>query len=433
MRQCQALSKQEPHTEELYRDVLYVLSCIGQYEYRTFGMDKSAHLLRLRERRDRALVYGILRPLTGGDERDVVYSRVLISNLAFQLRCNRRRGVFPVLINVTWFMVAFAFSLVTAFASLGDNTTAHSLALGIFVSWLPVLVCSTVTDRNPTASVRCRVLIDRWIYNNEAIYTCPPGTEPVWWRPPSKKHHIQGSVMDLTVDEFIGQGRRLRYCGVTSALLEIVEKEPYIPVEGFTFADYHLKKSARFQRTLTKRPTSWWVICFAVHVFVSQQIFLAFVIAFNTPTIGLGCRSTLYLLYFLIGCITSSVQIIYQEPPPWTRRLTIPANTLNTLLLLSIMMLQTTGGLNNCYCKASFMGTSSYGGYVDLQNAQYYKEWFHVVRTWAPAAGFGMFGCLGCIGWALRYWSKTSSLWSGNEDPRVGREGGDGVDLIWLI
>ena len=433
MRRCQWLSKQEPTTELLYRDVLYILSCIGQYEYRTFGMDKSTHLQRIRERRDRALVYGILRPLTDSDERDVLYSRVLISHLAFQLRCNRRRGVFPVLINVTWFMVAFAFSLVTAFADIGDNTTAHSLALGIFVSWLPVLVCSTVTDRNPTASTRCRVLINRWLYNNEAIYTCPPDSEPEWWHPPSKKQHIQGSVMDLTVDEFIGQGRRLRYCGVTSALLRIVEDEPYVPISGFPFSDYHIKKSLRFQRTLTKRPASWWAICFLSHLFVTQQIFLAFVIAFNTPTIGLGCRSMLYLLYFLISGITSSIQIFCQEPPPWTRRITIPTNALNTLLLLSIMMLQTTGGLNNCFCKTSQLGTASFGGYMDLQNAQYYKEAFHVVRTWGPAAAFGMAACLGCIAWNMRCWMRTSSLWQGNEDPKVGMEGGDGVDMSWLI
>ena len=380
----------------LYRDVLYVLSCIGQYEYRTFGMDRSTYLQRIRNRRDKALVYGILRPLTDSDERDVRYSRVLIANLAFQLRCNRRRGVFPVLINVTWFMVAFAFSLVTAFSDLGGNATAHSLALGIFVSWLPVLVCSTVTDRNPTASTRCRVLINRWLYNNEAIYTCLPNSEPDWWHPPSKKWHVQGSNIDLTVNDFIGQGRRLRYCGVTSALLEIVENDPYTAVSGLSFPNYHDKVSQRFQHTLTKRPISWWVICGVMHFFVTQQIFLAFVIAFNTPTIGLGCRSILYLLYFFLGGVTSTVQILYQEPPPWTRHITIPINALNTLLLFTIMLLQTTGGLNNCFCKSSHLGSSSYGGYTDLQNAQFYKEAFHVVRTWGPAAGLGMSACLIC-------------------------------------
>ena len=97
------------------------------------------------------------------------------------------------------------------------------------------------------------------------------------------------------------------------------------------------------------------------------------------------------------------------------------------------MMLQTTGGLNNCYCKASLLGASTFGGYTDLQNAQFYKVAFHVIRTWGPAAAVGMAGCLGCIAWNLRCWMKTSSLWASNEDPKVGMDGGDGVDMSWLI
>ncbi|KAH8590103.1 hypothetical protein B0O99DRAFT_314474 [Bisporella sp. PMI_857] len=435
MRRCQNLSRKELSTELLYRNVLYILSCIGQYEYRSFGLDKT-----ILERRDRALVYGILRPLCDSDERDVTYSRVLVSHLAFQLRCNRRRGVFPVLINITWFMVSFAFSLVTTFANLGDNTTAHSLSLGIFVSWLPVLVCSTVTDRNPTASTRCMVLINRWLYNNEQILDCAGNGEPKWWHPPNKKKGLAGSKLDLHIDDFIGQGRRLRYSGVASALLDIAEHQPYIDEDGpqhlaptERFSIYHREKCKLFRKTLTRRPVSWWVICFISHVFVSQQVFLAFVIAFNTPTVGLGCRSFLFLSWFLISLITSSVQVIYQEPPAWTRNLTITTNALNTVLLLAIMMLQVTNGLNNCFCKASLLGTKGYGGYTDLQNAQYYKTAFHVIRTWGPAAAFGVTGCLATIGWSLRNWMKSSPLWANNEDPKQLPELDDQVDMRWLI
>ncbi|KAG9244386.1 hypothetical protein BJ878DRAFT_506442 [Calycina marina] len=436
MRRCQIMSKKEPQTELNYRDVLYILSCVGQYEYRTFGTRRSTVISNIRDRRDRALVYGILTPLENTNERDVIYTRVIAQNLAFQLRCNRRRGVFPVLINVAWFIVAFAFSLVTAFANLGDNTTAHSLALGIFVAWLPVLICSTIMDRNPTASTRCRVLIDRWLYQCEQISNCPQGSEPAWWEPPNRQMNLPGSDMDMTVGDYIGQGRRLRYCGVTNALLEIVEK--YAPSDSGRasrsqrFQDYQRAMTLEFTRTLTRRPASWWIICGVAHLFVIQQNFLAFVVSFQTPTIGLGCRSALFLGYFLVSLITSSIQLCFQEPPPWTRRITVSANTFNTLLLLVIMMLQVIGGLNNCYCKTSQIGTKRYGGYTDLENAQFYKTAFHVVKTWATAAAFGLSGCLLLITWNLKCWAKTSPLWTNNEDPHYGPDQDDRVDMKWL-
>lgn len=59
--------------------------------------------------------------------------------------------------NMFWFVIAFAIALVLSFGSLGDNTTAHSLALGLGLVWLPALVFMTIVDRNPVSPTRCRV------------------------------------------------------------------------------------------------------------------------------------------------------------------------------------------------------------------------------------------------------------------------------------
>lgn len=423
--------------EEHWKNAFYVLSCINQYEFPSYRVGQrigstilsTQDVNNLMDRRDRALVYGVLMPLCTDragrplGDRDVIYARVLLSHLAFQLRCNRRRGVYPVLINLAWFIAAFAFSLVTAFANLGDNTTAHSLALGIFLSWLPVLVCASVIDRNPTAATRCRVLIERWLYNVNCILESGHNTKPAWWQP--------GAQNPLIISDFVGQGRRLRYCGVASALLHCAEHEEYDTSERFL--KYHERQSKRFRETLTTRPHSWWVIWIASYVLVNLQIFLAFVVAFNTPTIGLGCRSLLYLLFFLITQVTSAVQVAYQEPPPWTRLVTISFNALAMLLLLAIMILQVTNGLNNCYCKICSMGPAGFGGYTDLQDAQFYKGAFHIAGTWGSAAAFGLLSCLLAIVWSLRMWTKSSALWAVNEDRQHPPELDAGVDMIWLV
>ncbi len=52
------------------------------------------------------------------------------------------------------FLGAFSLSVGLAFADLGAWTTAHSLALGLLVSWLPFLVMFTIVDRNPVSSIR---------------------------------------------------------------------------------------------------------------------------------------------------------------------------------------------------------------------------------------------------------------------------------------
>ena len=103
----------------------------------------------------KVLVYGLFRPLSNNtNATDVELLRDLTNALAHQLRMLRRRGVIPTLASLGTFLVAFVFSVVLAFGDLGDNTTAHSLALGLLVSWLPILVVFTIVDRNPVSADR---------------------------------------------------------------------------------------------------------------------------------------------------------------------------------------------------------------------------------------------------------------------------------------
>ena len=51
----------------------------------------------------------------------------------------------------------------TALGQLGSNATAHNLALGLLLAWLPVLMLCSIVDRNPIAVDATRIKLNRLI------------------------------------------------------------------------------------------------------------------------------------------------------------------------------------------------------------------------------------------------------------------------------
>jgi hypothetical protein len=122
----------------------YVLSCLNQFDLRV-NLDCEFF---------RTLVYGLFRQSASPQGLDVVLTKQLLSDIAFQLRMLRRRGVIPTLASLGTFLVAFVFSVVLAFGNLGDHTSFLALSIGLMVMWLPLLVIFTIVDRNPVSSER---------------------------------------------------------------------------------------------------------------------------------------------------------------------------------------------------------------------------------------------------------------------------------------
>lgn len=143
----------DPNTERthLYSAAYFVLTCINQFDELQLVDDEGRPLPMLN-----MLVYGLFRPLSDSSDYDVELLRQLLLMIAFQLRMLRRRGVIPMLANLAVFLVAFIFSLVLTFAELGSNTGSFSfsLAFGLLMTWLPLLVVFTIVDRNPVSSER---------------------------------------------------------------------------------------------------------------------------------------------------------------------------------------------------------------------------------------------------------------------------------------
>lgn len=143
----------------------YSLSCINQFELPKQPQERREFL--------DTLVYGLFKPLEnpallprGGSQgqvaeeaarQAVLYTTELREALGFQLRMYRRKGTYPAGINICVFLGAFAISIGLAFAdSVDEYTMAHSLGLGLLVSWLPVLVMFCIVDRNPISGIRNR-------------------------------------------------------------------------------------------------------------------------------------------------------------------------------------------------------------------------------------------------------------------------------------
>ena len=131
------------------RDSLYILSVMNQYTFKQ-GIDvaEAAKLLRI------ALFADTI------DQVDLSLRR---RTLASALREGRKRGIVPVFITLMWFIFALAISIQSAFGEVGANATAHGLALGLLLAWFPVLVLSSIVDRNPVMTSTTREKLNKFL------------------------------------------------------------------------------------------------------------------------------------------------------------------------------------------------------------------------------------------------------------------------------
>jgi hypothetical protein len=216
-----------------------------------------------------------------------------------------------------WFLFAFALSVQAALGHLGENATAHDLALGCLLAWFPILILGSIVDRNPVAAETIRkklnTLIDHVRHslrdqsNREAFidsFRHEPNHEKlrVWI---NNVAHEGEKMEDFFVD-FAGQARVRWHYGAAHAILCDIEN-CYIAKRGRNWLAN--EKEARASLVLGEvndQGLMWfdmrefWQITSAVLI-VLGSCGAAFIIAFFTPTVGLGCRSGGYLVFFVIS------------------------------------------------------------------------------------------------------------------------------------
>ncbi|OCK77644.1 hypothetical protein K432DRAFT_407131 [Lepidopterella palustris CBS 459.81] len=296
------------------RDSFYILMTMNQYTMnaRASMRKESEGLLRIVLFSKDLRLLGTDSPLNATREK-----------LAQELRKGRKRGVVPVFISTMWFLFALAISIQSAFGYLGENTTAHDLALGFLLSWLPVLILGSIVDRNPVAADDMRRKLNELVdlvrrslqddtIRQEFINSFKNQPEAERMKEWVENVHRRCGFMTNFFVGFAGQGRIPWHYGAAHPILSDIEG-CYIARRGRNWLDN--EEEAR--TNLVMGPVDeggllWfdlrelWQILSSVLI-VTFTIAGAFILSFFTPTVGLGCRSGGYLIF---TCLTFGLLVL---------------------------------------------------------------------------------------------------------------------------
>ena len=379
------------------RDSFYLLSVINQYELNTELWE--------------APIETILRVGLFDKKPEIIQMR---AKVATSIRRERRRGAVQVLVSLAWFLVAMGISINKAFGDLGEGATAHNLALGLLMSWLPVLMAATIVDRNPMDAHYVRAKLNKYFDGIGVV----------------ERPNILSEARQLEVlGEFAGQGRVRWHYGVAHPFLRTLETMPGMGrgwSKMYESTDQLSTTRTYFDRLRFDLNELWQMT--ASFLMVCSCSLGAFFISYYTPTVGLGCRSGGYMIFGLnaIGCLIMEMAawvFLYPGIGPriaqWVLRI---CEFTNFCWLVYIIFAQTFGIYNSCRCKSSMWGGA--GGYMDFEGVQYYKS-YGIERSWMLGTLIAcMFLGIGLM-YVVEQWCRQSFLWT--------QDWGSAMDgLLWV-
>lgn len=335
------------------RDSMYLLLVMNQYTLKSTAMPKDFQkeaecLLRI-------AFFSKDLILTDTDKTLHEMRRIL----AQDVRETRRRGTVPgnrshsirlrsltsilAFISILWFLFAFALSIQDAFSELGANTTAHDLALGCLLAWFPVLIMGSIVDRNPIAAEAIRKKLNTLVDHvrnslrdeqNRKEYLEPFRGQPNYHELKAKIGSVaeKAQYMDGFFVDFAGQARVRWHYGAAHAILCDIE-DCYIQEKGRNWLANELEaRVSLVLGTVNDEGLVWfdfrefWQIISAVTI-VGGSCGGAFILSYFTPTIGLGCRSGGYTIFFTVstGLLTVEMAVWmyfspYEITPRWLIR-----------------------------------------------------------------------------------------------------------------
>ncbi|KAK3682943.1 hypothetical protein B0T22DRAFT_502102 [Podospora appendiculata] len=457
-RQIRACHRRSKASDGKLNDAYYILSCLNQYDISkglpeivrpkkqkavdgsTSDSNTDPEAGVVNNQPDnwyfKTLIYGLLRPkahisealalsLKETDEPvplDMLLTEELLENIAFQLRMLRRRSVIPTLASLALFLVAFVFSVVLTFGDLGTDINILYMSLGLFLLWLPMLVTFSIVDRNPISSTRTATLLSRYLYNVNAVRTwsvaqnLAPKLSTLdqinWW---TRDVNPQDT---FPVGRFLGQGRIIQYCGLAHAVLNHTSPDSDIKTKDTTRQEFSFENAIAAYDTCGDavatalrgpKPASWYSTAVVSCLLVWNEIMMAVMFAFNTPTVGPGCWSGSCFLYGALSTVTWLVQF-QKKPARWARMVAFAFNALALGWLVTTIVLQLSGVFNNCYCLSAPIARGMYGGYMDFANSLDYRNNFDVLNYWIAAAVVGGMVPMGAFVVAVFWWLKCQHL-----------------------
>jgi hypothetical protein len=225
-----------------------------------------------------------------------------------------------------WFLFAFALSIQDAFGDLGANTTAHDLALGCLLAWFPILIMGCIVDRNPIAAEairkRLNALVDhvRNALHDEQNRTAFVDTFldqddydqlKAWVQNVESK----GKHMYDFFEDFAGQARIRWHYGAAHPILSDIEN-CYIANYGRNWlVNEHKARASLVLGPINDEGLVWfdirefWQVGSAI-IIVGGSCGGAFTLSYFTPTVGLGCRSGGYTIFFSIALGLMIVEMV---------------------------------------------------------------------------------------------------------------------------
>lgn len=212
--------------------------------------------------------------------------------LASTLRETRKKGVIPVYISLGWFLFSLALAIEDAFGRIGDNQTAHNLALGLLIAWLPVFLIATIVDRNPVGAERNRRKLNEFLEDVRAALLYGPSRTQFLARSARREHELSWTSAFKDDDfrlydffaHFAGQGRIRWHYGVAHPILAAMERS-YVSASGRGWlGDTNAATSAIIWDEPQKRGLIWfdprmaWQISSSLIV-VGGTVFGAFILS----------------------------------------------------------------------------------------------------------------------------------------------------------
>jgi hypothetical protein len=239
-----------------------------------------------------------------------------------------------------WFLFAFALSVETAFGSLGQNTTAHDLALGCLLAWFPILIMGSIVDRNPIAAEAIRKKLNHLVDHvrnalrddaNRRKFIETFRDHPEFKKLEARVESMADAKENVHefFEEFAGQARVRWHYGAAHPILSDIE-DCYIAHKGRNWlADERDARMNLVLGTVNDEGLMWfdirefWQILSAV-IIVGGSCGGAFILSYFTPTVGLGCRSGGYTIFFSISLglmiVEMAVWLVtspYEMRVPW--------------------------------------------------------------------------------------------------------------------
>jgi hypothetical protein len=334
--------------------------------------------------------------------------------LASILRRQRKRGVVQVMITLFWFVVVLIISVHRAFTDLGSNTTAHDLALGLLLGWLAVLIASTVVDRNPIDSEHTRRKINAFL--TKVQQDNPGRFDPA-------------DISTAVFQEFAGQGRHRWHYGAAHCILLGLEDD-YLKARGRGWIElYSASTLSQFTRDRNGNLITYdlayfdlrqlWHAAFSL-LLLAAACFGAFWISFNTPTVGLGCRSGGYMIFAVLSMFALVVELVswpfithtkqeYRAALDW---FLVLLEATNTTWLAYIIVAQTFGIYHSCVCQSSIWGGG--GGYMDFEDTKFYLDHYSIQLHWITGTVVGMLSLGVGLTYILDEWLTQGHLWADN-------------------